>query len=55
MNVVAAVAVVFTALFAFLTLYVIFERGVGVLELLGVLVVAVFGVGIVGALGSGRR
>ncbi len=55
MNVITAVALAFTAIFGFLTLYVIFEHGLGVLEVIGLLVLAVFTFGIFGALGGGDR
>ena len=50
-QVVLAVALLFTALLGFLTLYVIFvNRSVGVLEVISLLVLGLFGFGILGAL-----
>ena len=46
------VALLVWGLLAFLTMYVIFTSGPGVLELIGLLVVAVLGIGIFGALGE---
>ena len=48
-------ALAFTALLAFLTLFVIFETGPDVLSVLSLLVLALFFFGIFGALGSGPR
>ena len=45
------VALVFTALLAFLTLYVLFTSGPDVLVLISLLILALFGIGIFGALG----
>ena len=52
---VAGVALAFTAVLAFLTLYVIFNSGPDVLSVLSLLVLALFFFGIFGALGSGPR
>jgi hypothetical protein len=52
---VAGAALVFTALLAFLTLFVIFESGPDVLSVLSLIVLALFFFGIFGALGSGPR
>ena len=49
------VAMLLWAVLAFLTLYVLFTSGPGVLELLSILVVAILGVGVFGALGDDRR
>lgn len=43
-------ALAFTALLAFLTLYVLFENGPDVLVVISLLVLAIFGFGIFGAL-----
>jgi hypothetical protein len=48
---VTAVAVLFTALLAFLTLYVLFTSGPDLLVLISLLILALFGIGIFGALG----
>ena len=48
-------ALAFTALLAFLTVFVLFETGPDVLSLLSLLVLALFFFGIFGALGSGPR
>ena len=48
-------ALAFTALLAFLTLFVIFNSGPDVLSILSLGVVALFFFGIFGALGSGPR
>jgi hypothetical protein len=53
-TVIAGVALAFTALLAFLTLYVIFNSGPDVLSVLSLIVVAVFFFGIFGALGQKR-
>ena len=52
---VAGIALVFTALLAFLTLFVIFRTGPDVLSVLSLIVLALFFFGIFGALGSGPR
>jgi hypothetical protein len=52
--VIAGVALAFTALLAFLTLYVIFTSGPDVLSVLSLIVVAMFFFGIFGALGQKR-
>jgi hypothetical protein len=43
-------ALAFTALLAFLTLFVLFEKGVDVLVVISLIVLVVFGCGIFGAL-----
>ena len=48
-------ALAFTALLAFLTLFVLFRTGPDVFSLLSLLVLALFFFGIFGALGSGPR
>ncbi len=48
-------ALAFTALLAFLTLFVIFNTGPDVLSVLSLLVLALFFFGIFGALGGGPR
>jgi hypothetical protein len=53
-TVVAGVALAFTAMLAFLTLFVIFENGLDVLSALSLIVVALFFFGIFGALGQKR-
>jgi hypothetical protein len=45
------VALVFTALLAFLTLYVLFTSGPDLLVLISLAILALFGIGIFGALG----
>jgi hypothetical protein len=45
------VALLFTALLAFLTLYVLFKHGPDLLVLLSLAILALFGIGIFGALG----
>ena len=52
---VVGAALAFTALLAFLTLFVIFNTGPDVLSVLSLLVLALFFFGIFGALGSGPR
>jgi hypothetical protein len=52
---VVGAALAFTALLAFLTLFVIFDSGPDVLSILSLGVVALFFFGIFGALGSGPR
>ena len=52
-RVVAAVALVFTAFFAFLTFYDIVQHGIAVLAIISLFVLVLFGVGILGALASG--
>ena len=52
---VVGAALAFTALLAFLTLFVIFNTGPDVLSVLSLLVLAIFFFGIFGALGSGPR
>jgi len=52
---VAGAALAFTALLAFLTLFVVFESGPDVLTVLSLIVLALFFFGIFGALGSGPR
>jgi hypothetical protein len=51
---IAAVALVFTTIFAFLTLFVIFNTGLDVLSVISLIIVAVFFFGIFGALGQKR-
>ncbi len=53
-TVVAGVALAFTALLAFLTVFVIFTHGPDVLSVLSLIVVALFFFGIFGALGQKR-
>jgi hypothetical protein len=53
-TVVTFVALAFTAVLGFLTLYVIFETGFDVLSVLSLIVVALFFFGIFGALGQKR-
>jgi hypothetical protein len=48
---ITAVALVFTALLAFLTLYVLFTSGPDLLVLISLAILALFGIGIFGALG----
>ena len=45
------VALVFTAMLAFLTLYVLFTSGPDLLVLISLAILALFGIGIFGALG----
>ena len=52
---VVGAALAFTALLAFLTLYVIFNTGPDVLSVLSLLILALFFFGIFGALGSKDR
>ncbi len=52
---VVGLALAFTALLAFLTLFVIFNTGPDVLSVLSLIVLALFCFGIFGALGSGPR
>ena len=52
-RVVAAVALVFTAFFAFLTFYDIVQHGIDVLAIISLFVLVLFGVGILCALASG--
>ncbi len=52
---VVGAALAFTALLAFLTLYVMFNTGPDVLSVLSLLILALFFFGIFGALGSGPR
>ena len=52
---VVGAALAFTALLAFLTLYVMFNTGPDVLSILSLIVLALFFFGIFGALGSGPR
>ena len=54
-TVVAGAALVFTAVLAFLTLFVMFNSGPDVLSVLSLIVLALFFFGIFGALGSGPR
>jgi hypothetical protein len=54
-TVVVGVALAFTALLAFLTLFVMFNTGPDVLGVLSLVVLALFFFGIFGALGSGPR
>ena len=53
-SVIAGLALAFTALLAFLTLFVIFNSGVDVLSVLSLIIVALFFFGIFGALGQKR-
>jgi hypothetical protein len=48
---ITAVALVFVAFLAFLTLYVLFTSGPDLLVLISLLILALFGIGIFGALG----
>jgi hypothetical protein len=48
---ITVVALLFTAMLAFLTLYVLFTSGPDLLVLISLLIVALFGIGIFGALG----
>jgi hypothetical protein len=48
---ITVVALVFTALLAFLTLYVLFTSGPDLLVLISLAILALFGIGIFGALG----
>jgi hypothetical protein len=52
-DVVLAIALVFTAAFAFLTLRVLFTEGIDVLVVASLVVLALLGFGILGALTSG--
>lgn len=52
-RIVTAVALVFTAFFAFLTFYDIVKNGVDVLAVASLVVLVLFAVGILGALASG--
>ena len=52
---VTGAALAFTAILAFLTLFVTFEHGPDVLSVLSLIVLALFVFGIFGALGSGPR
>jgi hypothetical protein len=52
-RIVTAVVLVFTAFFAFLTLYDAVENGVTFLTIVSIGVLILFGVGIVGALAQG--
>ena len=54
-TVIKFMALVLWMALAFLTLFVIFTSGPGFLEILSVLVVAVLGIGIFGALGEPPR
>ncbi|CAA9519853.1 MAG: hypothetical protein AVDCRST_MAG30-2975 [uncultured Solirubrobacteraceae bacterium] len=52
-TIILGVALLFTALLGFLTLYVIFvNREINVLEIISLLVLGLFGFGILGALAS---
>jgi hypothetical protein len=51
---IAAVALVFTTIFAFLTLFVIFNTGLDVLSAISLIILALFFFGIFGALGQKR-
>jgi hypothetical protein len=51
---VTLVALAFTTLLGFLTLYVIFENGLDILSAISLIVVAMFFFGIFGALGQKR-
>jgi hypothetical protein len=53
-TVIAGIALAFTALLAFLTLFVIFSSGLDVLSAISLIVVAMFFFGIFGALGQKR-
>jgi hypothetical protein len=53
-SLIAGVALAFTAIFAFLTLYVIFNTGLDVLSAISLIIVALFFFGIFGALGQKR-
>jgi hypothetical protein len=52
-NVIAAVALAFTAFFAFLTFYDAIENGVSFLTVVSLGVLVLLGVGIIGALSQG--
>ena len=51
---VTGLALAFTALLAFLTLFVIFENGPDVLSVISLLILALFFFGVFGALGQKR-
>jgi hypothetical protein len=51
---VVGLALAFTALLAFLTLFVLFENGPDVLSVISALIVALFFFGVFGALGQKR-
>jgi hypothetical protein len=53
-SVIAGVALAFTAVLAFLTLFVIFNTGFDVLSVMSLIIVALFFFGIFGALGQKR-
>jgi hypothetical protein len=53
-SVITGVALAFTALLAFLTLFVIFRSGFDVLSVLSLIIVTLFFFGIFGALGQKR-
>ena len=53
-SVIAGVALAFTAILAFLTLFVIFNTGLDVLSAISLIIVALFFFGIFGALGQKR-
>jgi hypothetical protein len=52
-NIIAAVALAFTAFFAFLTLYDAVENGVSFLTIVSLGVLLLLGVGVIGALSQG--
>ena len=53
-SVIAGVALAFTVILAFLTLFVIFNTGLDVLSAISLIIVALFFFGIFGALGQKR-
>jgi hypothetical protein len=53
-SLIAGVALVFTTILAFLTLFVIFNTGLDVLSAISLIIVALFFFGIFGALGQKR-
>jgi hypothetical protein len=53
-TVIAGVALAFTTIFAFLTLFVIFTTGLDVLSVFSLIIIALFFFGIFGALGQKR-
>jgi hypothetical protein len=55
MNPVVAVALAFTALFGFLTLFVVFSGNFGILEVMSLVVLVLFVFGIFGAFGGSGR
>ena len=53
-SLIAGIALVFTTILAFLTLFVIFNTGLDVLSAISLIIVALFFFGIFGALGQKR-